>query len=299
MFDIIIIGAGPAGLTAALYARRADKTVLILEKSGFGGQMTYSPKIENYPGYSEVSGNELADKMVEQVLAQGTEVEIEEVVEIVKNGNYFIIRTDCSEYTCNAVICALGAKHRLLGVPGEDKFIGEGISFCAVCDGAFYSGKNVAVIGGGNSALQEAILLSNVCKNVFIIQNLPCFTGEECLIKSIEEKDNISYITDAVVKEFYGKDVFEGVIVEKKGSEPIKMDFDGVFVAIGLKPKNNILNDLAEIDSCGYVVSSETCTTKTTGLFVAGDCRTKTIRQITTATADGATAALAAIDYLD
>ena len=299
MFDVIVIGAGPAGLTAALYVRRADKTVLILEKNGFGGQMTYSPKIENYPGYSEISGNELADKMVEQVLEQGAEVEIEEVLEIKKTAECFKVITDCGEHSCKTVISALGAKHRLLGVPGEEKFIGEGISFCAVCDGAFYADKNVAVIGGGNSALQEAILLSNVCKSVFIIQNLPVFTGEECLVKAIESKPNVSYITDAVVKEFYGKDEFEGAVVEKKGEEPVKMEFDGVFVAIGLKPENDIVKELAQIDNFGYVNSGESCTTKTDRLFVAGDCRTKKIRQITTATADGAIAALAAIDYLD
>ena len=299
MFDIIVIGAGPAGLSAALYARRADKSVLILEKNGFGGQMTYSPKIENYPGYEEISGNELADKMVEQILAQGAEVEIEEVLEIKKTPDGFKVITDCGEHLSKAVISALGAKHRLLGVPGEEKFIGDGISFCAVCDGAFYADKNVAVIGGGNSALQEAILLSNVCKSVMIIQNLPYFTGEECLVKTIESRSNISYITDSVVKEFYGDDNFQGAVVQIKGSEPVKMEFDGAFVAIGLKPENDIIKDFSDIDDYGYAKSDEKCITKTDGLFVAGDCRTKKIRQITTAAADGATAALAAIDYLD
>ena len=298
MLDIIIIGAGPAGLTAALYARRADKTVLILEKNGFGGQMTFSPKIENYPGFSDISGNELADKMVEQVLAQGADVEIEEVLSIEKTPLGFTVITDCGKYECRAVIAALGAKHRMLGVPGADKWSGDSISFCAVCDGAFYTGKDVVVVGGGNSALQEALQLSDICSSVFIVQNLPYFTGEEKLIQEVMQKPNISYITDSVVKEFYGDETFEGIVIVKNGTEIIRKKTDGVFVAIGLQPENTILDSLAEIDNYGYVSADERCITETPGLFVAGDCRSKKIRQISTAIADGAASALAAIEFI-
>ena len=200
MTDIIIIGAGPAGLTAAIYALRAGKSVKILEKGSFGGQMTFSPKIENYPGFTQISGAELADLLVEQALAQGADIDVEEVEGISKNEDGFMVKTDCGEHDCRAVIIATGAKHRHLGVPGEDKYIGDGISFCAVCDGAFYAGKKVIMIGGGNSALQEALLLSETSESVTIVQNFPYFTGEQKLVDLVEKKTNITYILGATVK---------------------------------------------------------------------------------------------------
>ena len=182
MYDIVVVGGGPAGLTAALYALRAGKRVLIIEKNGFGGQMTFSPKIENYPGYATISGSELADKMVDQVLEQGADVAVEEDKYItLNNTGTNPVFTDAAHYECGAVILATGAKHRLLGVPNETKFVGDGISFCAVCDGAFYEGKNVIVVGGGNSALQEALLLAETSKSVTVVQNLESFTGERRL----------------------------------------------------------------------------------------------------------------------
>ena len=193
MYDIVIIGAGPAGLTAAVYARRANKTVLILDKAGFGGQITFSPKVENYPGFESVSGSELADKMVEQVLSQGADVEIENALEIKDNGNTkTVITEDGNEYECKSVIIAAGAQHRHLGLDNEERFIGDGISFCAVCDGAFYANKTVALIGGGNSALQEAILLSETSKKVYVVQNLDFLTGEQRL-QEMHEKEIIIY----------------------------------------------------------------------------------------------------------
>lgn len=302
MHDIIVIGAGPAGLTAAIYALRANKSVLILEKSSFGGQMTFSPKIENYPGFLSVSGTELADSLVEQALSQGAEVELEEVLSITVNDNGSkTVTTDCGEHKANAVIIATGAKHRLLGVKGETDLIGNGISFCAVCDGAFHAGKNVAVIGGGNSALQEAILLSEVCKSVTVIQNLDNFTGESRLADSLMAKENVSAIFGTVVTEFLSENgELTGLIAKNvaDGTET-KMEFEGVFVAIGLAPDTQIAEGLAERDQWGYIVSDEKCLTSTDGIFVAGDCRTKGVRQIATAVADGATSALAAIAYLD
>ena len=300
MYDIIIIGAGPAGLTAALYALRANKTVLLLEKASFGGQITFSPKIENYPGYEEISGNELADKLFEQAVAQGAEFELEEVLSVNDNGNTKTVVTDSGEHESKAVIIATGAKHRLLGVKGEDEYVGNGISFCAVCDGAFYENKEVIVIGGGNSALQEAILLSDLCKKITVIQNLADFTGEKKLVDILKSKSNVNFIFNTVVKEFTGDDELKGAIIANtETGEEKEITFDGAFVAIGLAPDNKAFENIAELDKYGYVASDEACLTKTSGIFTAGDCRTKRIRQITTATADGAVAALAACDYID
>lgn len=302
MHDIIIIGAGPAGLTAAIYARRASKSVLILEKSSFGGQMTFSPRIENYPGFVSVSGTELADALVEQALSQGAEVELEEVSSIALNPDGTkTVKTDCGEHSARAVIIATGAKHRLLGAKGETDYIGNGISFCAVCDGAFHAGKNIAVIGGGNSALQEALLLADLCSSVTVIQNLESFTGESRLVEQLNAKPNVKAIFGTTVSEFYGENgELKGLVAKRvsDGSES-RLDFDGVFVAIGLAPDTELAEGVAERDKFGYIVSDEKCLTATDGIFVAGDCRTKGVRQIATAVADGASSALAAINYLD
>ena len=297
MYDIIIIGGGPAGLTAALYACRANKKVLVIEKDSFGGQITQSPKVENIPGFTEVTGNEFAEKLVEQVLAQEADVECAEVLEIV-DGEYKRVVTDSGEYTAKAVIIATGAKHRLLGLENEENLIGEGISFCAVCDGAFYEGKTVAVIGGGNSALQEAILLSDLAKKVYVIQNLDFFTGEEKLVEVLKSKENVEIILGTVVEKLIGETELKGVELNSNG-EISELDIDGMFVAIGLVPQNDVFKSIVELDERGYIVSGENCLTSTDGIFVAGDCRTKSIRQVITAAGDGAISALAACDYAD
>ena len=298
MYDIIVVGAGPAGLTAAVYGLRAGKTVLILEKGAFGGQVTFSPKIENYPGMTQVSGTELADKMVEQALFQGADVEVEEVLEIKNNGDFKTVVTDMGEHTAKTVIIATGAAHRRLGVPGEDKFIGEGISFCAVCDGAFYTDKEVAVIGGGNSALQEALSLSEICKKVTIVQNLAFLTGEGRLAELVEKKDNIDVILSHTVEKVLGEDTFEGIVIKSENGER-ELRVDGMFVAIGLAPATKPFENVTALDKWGYITADESCTTDTDGIFVAGDCRTKAIRQISTAASDGAVAALAAVKYIE
>lgn len=298
MHDIIIIGAGPAGLTAALYALRAGKSVLVFEKSTFGGQMTFSPKIENYPGFLAASGNEIADKLVDQVLRQGAELELEEVLAVHTNGKIKTVETDCGTHEALGIIIASGAKHRLLGVPGEEGLVGNGISFCAVCDGAFYRDRNVAVIGGGNSAAQEALLLAEICRSVTVIQNLDTLTCEGKLRDALAAKENIQIHYGATVQRFLGESSLEGIVVQKKETETI-LPFDGAFVAIGLAPKNKPFESLADLDKAGYIVADESCRTKTPGVFVAGDCRTKSVRQITTATADGAVSALAACEYVD
>lgn len=299
MYDIIIIGGGPAGLTAALYALRANKSVLVIEKATFGGQITYSPKVENIPGFLEVTGNEFAEKLTEQVLEQGAEVEMTEVLEII-DGETKTVRTEDGDFSGKAVVVATGAKHRLLGLENEENLIGEGISFCAVCDGAFYQDKTVAVIGGGNSALQEAILLSDLCKKVYVVQNLDFFTGEEKLVKQLEAKENVETILGATVKEIVGEAELEAIVInDEKSGEATRLDIDGMFVAIGLIPQNEIVANLVKLNDYGYVDADESCVTDAKGIFVAGDCRSKKIRQVATAASDGAIAALAACDYIE
>ena len=296
-YDIIVIGAGPAGMTAALYAARADRQVLLLEKESFGGQVVFSPKIENYPGFLQMSGNDFADKLIEQVLEQGVTVELDEAVEIRDGEGKTVVCASGAEYACGAVIIATGSKHRMLGLENEESFVGNGISFCAVCDGAFYQGQTVAVIGGGNSALQEAVLLSDLCAKVTIVQNLDYLTGEGKLVSLLSTRDNVDYIYGATVEKFLGDGELTGLILDQKGTK-VRLDVDGVFVAIGQVPVNDAFAPVAELDARGYVIASEDCLTKTPGVFVAGDCRTKNIRQITTACGDGAVAAMTACRYL-
>lgn len=300
MHDIIIVGAGPAGLTAALYALRADKTVLVLEKSTFGGQITYSPQIENYPGFATMSGNEFADKLIDQVISQGAEIEMEKVTAIRDNGATKTVVTEDGEHEAKAVIIATGVKHRQTGLPNENELVGEGISYCAVCDGAFFKGQTVAVLGGGNSALQEAVLLSEGCSKVYVIQNLDYFTGEARLVEKLKEKDNVEFIMGTVITSLKGEGSLDSLTLKKEadGSES-ELKVDGLFVAIGLIPNNSAFADIAGLDDWGYIDSDESCLTKTAGVFVAGDCRKKQIRQITTAAADGSVAALAACRYID
>lgn len=299
MYDIIVVGAGPAGLCAALYAARANRSVLVLEKGAFGGQITYSPKVENIPGFASVTGNEFADHLVEQVLLQGVDIEPAEVLSI-RDGEIKTVVTDSGEYEGKSVIIATGAKHRLPGLAREEEMIGNGISFCAVCDGAFYEGKTVAVLGGGNSAMQEALLLSDLAEKVYVIQNLDFFTGEKKLEERLYAAKNVEIFTGAVITELIGNDELSGVRVEKTASgESFTLPLDGLFVAIGLIPQNEPFADVLKLNAYGYAESDESCTTVTKGIFVAGDCRTKRIRQVTTAVADGAVAALAASAYLD
>ncbi len=298
MTDILIIGAGPAGLTAALYACRAGKSVLVLERETFGGQITYSPKVENYPGIAQMSGSEFADRLLEQVLAQGAQVELDTVTQIVPESNGFTVKTEFTEYRGKAVILATGSEHRRLGLPREDDLVGEGVSYCAVCDGAFYAGKDVAVIGGGNTALQEAVLLSESCTHVTMVQNLAVFTGEEKLLELLRQKDNVSFLTETTVMELIGTDTLQAIRLDTRGVESV-LPVDGIFVAIGQVPQNEPFRALVPLTAQGYFDTDESCVTGRSGVFVAGDCRAKGVRQITTATADGAAAALAACRYID
>lgn len=300
MYDIIVVGGGPAGMTAALYGLRNGKSVLVIEKAGFGGQITHSPKVENIPGTLSISGNEYAEKFLDQILAQGAEIEIEEVTSVRDEGDHKVVATlEGGAYEGKTVILCTGVKHRMLGLEGEEELVGDGISFCAVCDGDFYAGKTVCVAGGGNSALQEAILLAEKCKEVILLQDLPYFTGEQKLQEVLFAKPNVKGVTGVKLTGLLTQgDAFTGVEIEQAGAKRT-VPCDGLFVAIGLIPENGPFQALADLNDYGYFDSGEDCLTRTPGVYVAGDCRSKRIRQVTTAAADGAVAALAACRYLN
>ena len=301
MYDIIVVGGGAAGMTAALYAQRNGKSALVIEKNGFGGQITHSPKVENFPGTLQMSGNEFADKMLDQILAQGAEIEFENVISVEDHGDKKVVKTEeGGVYEASAVVLATGVKHRMLGIEGEDELVGEGISFCAVCDGDFYTGRRVCVAGGGNSALQEAVLLSEKCSEVIMLQDLDFFTGEQKLQDVLFAKPNVKAFTGVGISRFIVKDgeLCGLEIEEKKSGVKRIVECDGLFVAIGLIPENEPYKALADLNEYGYFDSDERCLTRTPGIYVAGDCRSKTVRQLTTAVADGASAALAACRYL-
>ena len=300
MHDIIIVGGGPAGLTAAVYGLRAGKSVLVIEKNGFGGQIAFSPKVENIPGTISISGAEFADKLTEQAMNLGADVELETVIRV-ENGDVKKVYTEEGNcFEAGAVILAVGVKHRMLGLPGEEELVGNGLSFCAVCDGAFYAGQDVAMIGGGNSALQEALLLSEVCNKVTIVQNLAFFTGEKKLADALAAKDNVEVLFSTVVAEYLSENgTLTGLRVRNENGDERVLKLDGAFLAVGLAPENDAFASLAELNDWGYFASGEDCTTQTPGIFVAGDCRSKSIRQVTTAAGDGAVAAMAACRYLD
>ena len=298
-YDILIVGAGPAGLTAAIYARRAGKSVLVLERDTFGGQITFSPKLENYPGFAEISGNELAQRMMEQTMALGAEIDMDNVLEV-RDGAVKTVVGESRSYQARAVIIAAGARHRRLHLPHEEEFIGNGLSFCAVCDGAFYRGQHVALIGGGNTALQEAVLLSEVCARVTVVQNLAFLTGEQRLIEALAARPNVEYCYSTVVTGYEGKNVLTALrLLQTETGKESRLEVDGAFLAIGTEPENAPFAAIAELNAQGYIDADESCTTATPGVFAAGDCRTKAYRQVATAISDGAAAALNACRWLD
>lgn len=302
MYDIVIVGGGPAGLTAAVYGLRAGKSVVVIEKNGFGGQIAYSPKVENIPGTIQISGAEFADKLTEQAMNLGADMELETVTAVEKTEAGFRIHTeDGAEFEGKTVILALGVRHRMLELPGEEELIGSGISFCAVCDGAFYAGQDVAMVGGGNSALQEALLLSETSKSVTVIQNLADFTGERRLADALLQKDNVTVHFSTIVTGYRSeRGALTGLELRNtQTGESFTIDVDGAFLAVGLMPENGAFAELAKLNGWGYFDSGEDCRTVTEGLFVAGDCRSKRIRQVVTAAGDGAVAAMAACMYLD
>lgn len=296
MYDIIIIGCGPAGMTAGIYAARANRKVLIIEKETIGGQISSSPLVENYPGYKEISGSELANNMFEQVTALGVNVELDEVKKIERGKIKKVITLD-NVYEAKAVIIATGSRYKLLGLKNEENLIGNGIHFCVACDGAFFKDKTVAVIGGGNSAVINAITLSDICKKVYVIQIIDKLTAESTLVEKLKEKENVEIILNAKVTELIGEDNLQAIKVNAL-DDVKEIRLDGMFISIGLTPQSDFVKELLPINKYGYIESNN-CVTEKDGIFVAGDCRDKQIRQLTVATSDGTTAALNAIEYLN
>ena len=299
-YDIVVVGAGPAGLSAAIYGVRAGKSVLVLEALTHGGQIVNTPEIENYPGIKNISGFEFAQGLYEQAVALGAIVKYEKVNGIEVQDNIKLIKTAKEIYEAKAVILATGAKNRSLGLEREDSLLGLGISYCATCDGAFYRGRDVAVAGGGNTAIEDATFLANYCNKVYVIHRRDSFRAEDALVKALKTKENVEFVLDSNIKELIGTDGLEAVVVENKNNkESRKIEVAGLFVAIGQKPENNEFSSVVNLDDAGYILGGEDTKTNVSGIFVAGDTRTKAVRQLATAAGDGAVAGLGAAAYID
>lgn len=299
MTDIIIIGAGAAGMTAALYALRNGKKVTIIEKNNIGGQISESPRVENFPTIMQISGQDFADKLFDQITFHGAEFKFGEVKKITKNNNTFEVETEFETISSKTVIVASGVEHRKLNLENEEKLIGHGISYCALCDGAFYSGENVTLVGDGNTALQYALLLSSYCKSVNVVTLFDKFFGDGNLIEAVSKRENIIVTHNAKLTKLVGDEQLEKLIFVKSDGTTFELDTKALFVAIGQIPNNNIYASLVNLSEDGYIVTDENLSTKTPGLFVAGDCRVKKVRQLTTACSDGAIAATSASNYIE
>lgn len=300
MYDIVIVGAGTAGLSAAIYGVRAGKSVLVYERLTYGGQIVNSPEVENYPGIIKTSGFEFAMALYEQAQSLGAKIEFADVLEIEKVGTDFIVHTDREDVACHSVILATGAKNRPLGIENEAAYVGAGLSYCATCDGAFFKGQKTAVVGGGNTALEDAEFLSNFCEKVYVIHRRDTFRGEEWLAEKLRDKENVEFVMDSVVSGVLGEHQIEGICVKNvKTDETTVLDVTGLFVAIGQMPDNKAFETVVELDATGYIKAGEDCKTSCEGIFAAGDGRTKLIRQLTTAAADGAVSGLAACEYVN
>ena len=300
IYDCIVIGSGPAGMTAALYLKRSNKDVLIIEKETIGGQISMAPCVENFPTIEKISGSDLADRLFTQITDLGVEFELDNVLIVNKIEGIFHVKCEYNDFKSRTVIVATGAKHRMIGIPNEEDWIGNGFSYCVSCDGAFFKGEEVAVIGDANSALQYAIELSNYCPTVHVCTLFDKFFGDKILIDRLLSKPNVKVYHNIMLKAAHGNEKLERLeFVNTKTNEEFDLAVKGAFIAIGQVPNNDIIKNLVDIDKAGYVIADESLTTKTTGLFVAGDCRTKAVRQATTAVGDGAVAATACIKYLD
>ena len=300
MYDIIVIGGGVAGMNAALYALRNGKSVLIFEGDGVGGQIANSPKVENFPTVTEISGSELADKFMDQVIFHGAEFEFDKVVSLTKENDIFTVKGEYCEHQARSVIAAVGVKHKHIGVPGESELLGKGVYYCALCDGPFYQGREVALIGDGNTAMQYAVLLSNICKTVYLLTWTEKFFGDKALEKVLRSKENIVHLPNTQTVAFKGEEKLYGVEYQDRTSGENKiLEVPAVFVAIGQVPENQIFAEFADLDEQGYFVVSEDMKTKTEGFFVAGDCRKKGMRQVVTAVSDGAIAGVNASLFVE
>lgn len=299
MTDIIIIGAGPAGMTAAIYARRASKSVLVLEAMSYGGQIINTPDIENYPVAAHISGFEFAQNVYNQAKALGAEFKFEKAVEIRDSGDTKTVVTPKNEYEAKAVIIATGSENRKLGVADEDKLVGRGVSYCATCDGAFFRKKAVAVVGGGNTALEDALYLADIAEKVYLIHRRDQFRGEDATVEKLKQRENVEFVYNSVVTKLNAGKKLESVEVTDKQGNVRTLEVSGLFVAVGRIPENQNFASVIELDGAGYAVAAENCRTKTPGVFVAGDNRVKEVRQLVTATADGAVAATEAVKYIN
>lgn len=298
-YDIIVIGAGTAGMTAAIYALRGGKKTLILERENIGGQIALSPKVQNIPSIDEISGGEFADRLFSQITKLGVDFELEDCLKIEKEGDIFTVTTDYNSYTAKAVILASGVKHRKLNVPGEEKFLGKGVYYCALCDGALYTGQEVTLVGDGNTALQYALMLSDIASKLTVVTMFDKFFGEKALEGALRAKDNVEIITDHVACEILGGDKFEGVrFKETSGNQTFDLQTAALFVAIGQVADDALYKDLVETDAQGFVIADDMMRTSVPGLYAAGDLRVKNVRQLTTAAADGAVAATDALSYI-
>ena len=299
MYDIIVIGGGVSGMTAALYSLRNGKKVLLIEGDSVGGQIAQSPKVENYPTIKQISGAKLSEDLFDQISALGVDFEFDKIESIEKVDNKFILKGEFGEYEGLAVVVATGVKHRKLRLPNEEDLIGHGVYYCAICDGPFYAGKDVTLIGDGNTALQYALLLSDICSKVNLVIMFDKFFGDDNLVKAVEKRENIEITRKAKTVELLGDKELKGIKFERDDKTTFVIENTPLFVAIGQIPDNKKFEHLADLDKDGYFDSDETTSTKTPGLFVAGDCRRKTVRQVTTAIGDGAVAATNACNYLN
>ena len=299
MYDIVIIGAGPAGLTAAIYAKRASKSVLVLEAKAYGGQIINTPDIENYPVAAHISGFEFATKVYEQAQALGAEFKFEKAVDIKDLGNIKEVVTESGVYQAKAVIIATGSENRKLGVEKEDELVGRGISYCATCDGAFYRKKRVAVVGGGNTALEDALYLADIAEKVYLIHRRDGFRGEEETVKSLKARENVEFVLNSRVVGLNADKRLESIDVLNNEGSLRTIEVKGLFVAVGRIPENQNFAKVVNLDSAGYAIAGEDCLTNTKGIFVAGDNRVKNVRQLVTATADGAVAVNEAVKYIN
>ena len=298
MYDIIIIGAGPAGLTSAIYARRASKNVLVLEAKTYGGQIINTLDIENYPTQPHISGFDFATKLYNQAKDLGAEIIIEKVIDIKDNGSEKKVITTKNTYKCKSIIIATGSDNRKLKIDREDYFLGKGISYCATCDGSFYKNKVVAIVGGGNTALEDAVYLSDIASKVYLIHRRNMFNAEASTIDKIKEKKNVEIIYNSNISELIGKERLTQIKLTNSENEIKTIDIDGLFIAVGRIPENQNFAKIINLDKAGYVIAGEDCHTNVDGIFVAGDNRVKKLRQLVTAASDGAIAATEAVKYL-
>ncbi len=298
IYDVIIIGAGTAGMTAAIYARRASKTALMIEAKTYGGQIINTPAIDNYPAEPGISGYDFAVKIFEQAKALGADIVYEKAVGI-EDGAIKKVKTENGEYEGKAVIIACGSENRKLGVDGEDMLVGRGVSYCATCDGMFFRNKKVAVVGGGNTALEDALYLAGVAETVYLIHRRDKFRGDDLTANLLSKRDNVKFVLNSRVTKLIADKRLTAVEVTDNEGNTTELEVSGLFVAVGRVPENQPFSDLIELDEAGYAVSGENCRTKTPGVFVAGDNRTKEVRQLVTAASDGAAAATEAVKYIN